>query len=188
MLLNRKRNYYLLRELECVSCRTKSNTRVFVDSVRMIEDELDCDDATIEVFCIDCAHKADFHRQAAARKEHVDEAIKLMYLREAAKIPTRYDAYRLPTKEPLLPNDVHRIVSTIPCEACGGQHTDPLWRWPDHRHGDWVSAERNNDVWGMIDDFRDAVWLCPVHRHDKQYRLSRTFDENFYRSMSTLYS
>ena len=181
MLLTRKRIYYLLRELECVSCRRQVGTRLFVDGKRVVADELDVGDgACIEAFCIYCAHKAPTYKQTSGRKDHVDEAIKLMYLREAAKIPTRYDAYRDAQKAPLGQSDVYEIVKRLPCEVCGKKHYERLLRWPDHKNQQW------HDTYGLIDQFRDLVYLCKSHREDP-ILLSESFDENFYKEMRALY-
>jgi len=153
------------------------------------------DDATLEVLCIDCAHKA-YREQNERRKAHVDEAIKLMYLREAAQIPTRYDAYRNAQKHPLSADEAHRVMERIPCEVCGrtdadfpNGHRDQAIRgflmWPDGRSTNLLGA----DAITKIDQWRDCVWLCPEHYGKKRdIKLSFSFDENFYKQMRSLYS
>ena len=196
MELTRKRCYYLLRELECVSCRTKQGTRIFVDGRRVIDDISVADDATLEAFCINCADKAEAYQQSEQRKAFVDEAVELMYLREAAKISTRYDAYRNAQKQPLSHEEVHRIAERIPCEVCGRTDDDfPNGRrdqvvrgfvmWPDGRSVNLIAA----DPIAKIDQWRDCVWLCPEHYGKKhEIKLSFSFDENFYKQMRSLYS
>jgi hypothetical protein len=119
-----------------------------------------------------------------------------MYLREAAKIPTRYDAYRNATKTPLTVAEVYDVMERFPCEVCG--RTDF-----DFPNGKREQAIRGHLMWpdgksyygvfnapdGLIDTFRDCVWLCPDHTSQrKKLLLSEKFDENFYRLMRSLYS
>jgi len=151
--------------------------------------EIDRNGDVIEVLCINCADKAQrLLKQSQGRKDHIDAAIDHMLLREKAKIPTRYDAYRSASKEPLGTGQILYIAERIPCEACKRTDTKPQWRWPIPIDTDWPDALLQNDADRMVDIFRDAVWLCPEHEDHKQYTLSWSFDENFYNRMRSLYS
>jgi hypothetical protein len=192
VLLTRRRAYYLLRELECVSCRSKKGTRLFIDGIRYQgEDRVLDDDSVLDSLCINCSHKAKGYNQSPRRKQHVDDAWEVMLLREKAKMPTRYDAYRTKARQPLTLTEVYEVMKQIPCAVCGRKEDEATCVIGFNTWSEKQTAEikADTDPLTVIDVYRDLVWLCPDHYDQHEtIRLSFDFDENFYAAMRTLYS